>query len=102
MLRELQPDLRGHSRLERTGRRLRVRVTTSAGTRVTREAPPRYHWADPRYEVAYASIVSCCRDVLRGLRGRAGGETTGDDNLKTLALVFGAYDSARTGRALTF
>lgn len=79
-----------------------IRVTTRSGTRTTRHAPPRYAWADPRYEVAHASIVPCCADLLRGLRGQGGGETTGEDNLKTLSLVFAAYDSARTGRAVAF
>lgn len=78
-----------------------VRLTTRTGTRVTRHAPPRYPWADPRYEVAHASIVPCCEDLLAGLRGTGGGETTGEDNLKTLRLVFAAYDSARSGRAVT-
>ena len=77
-----------------------VRLTTARRTLVTRCPPPRYPWADPRYEVAHASIVPCCADLLRGLRGEDGGETTGDDNLKTLRLVFAAYDSARTGRSV--
>ena len=74
-----------------------MRVTTRKGTHVTRHPPPRYAWADPRYEVAQASIVPCCADLLNGLRGNGGGETTGEDNLKTLRLVFAAYDSARRG-----
>jgi len=78
-----------------------IRLTTARGTRVTRHPPPRYGWADPRYEVAHASSVPCCGDLLRGLRGQDGGETSGDDNLKTLRLVFAAYESARTGRAVT-
>jgi predicted dehydrogenase len=78
-----------------------IRVTTRKGTQVSRHAPPRYAWVDPRYEVAQAAIVPCCEDLLAGLHGR-GGETTGHDNLKMLALVFGAYESARTNRALTF
>jgi predicted dehydrogenase len=78
-----------------------VRLTTRTATRVTRHVPPRYVWADPRYEVAHASIVPCCADLLAGLRGTGGGETTGEDNLKTLRLVFAAYDSARSGRAVT-
>ena len=45
-----------------------VRLTTRTGTRVTRHAPPRYAWVDPRYEVAHASIVPCCADLLEGLR----------------------------------
>jgi predicted dehydrogenase len=79
-----------------------VRLTTRQGTQVARHAPPRYRWADPQYEVAHASIVPCCADLLKGLRGGAGGETTGEDNLKTLRLVFAAYESARTGRAVMF
>jgi predicted dehydrogenase len=77
-----------------------IRVTTPAGTSVTRQAPPRYPWADPRYDIAHASIVACCADLLRGLRGGKGGETTGSDNLKTLRLVFAAYESARVGRTV--
>lgn len=72
-----------------------LRVTTSDGTVCRRYPPPRFRWADPRYEVAQASIVECHRDLLRALRGRGSAETTGADNLKTLALVFGAYESAR-------
>jgi predicted dehydrogenase len=79
-----------------------VRLTTRQGTQVVRHAPPRYRWADPQYEVAHASIVPCCADLLKGLRGGAGGETTGEDNLKTLRLVFAAYESARTGRTMMF
>jgi D-apiose dehydrogenase len=78
-----------------------VRLTTK-GTQVTRHPPPRYTWTDSRYEVAQASIVPCCADLLEGLRGERGGQTTGEDNLKTLRLVFAAYESARTGRAITF
>lgn len=78
-----------------------VRVTTRKGTRSARYPPPRYAWADPQYEIAQASIVPCCADLLSGLRGNGGGETTGEDNLKTMRLVSAAYESARTGRAIT-
>jgi hypothetical protein len=40
-------------------------------------------------------MVDCHRDLMRALRGQGQAETTGADNLKTLALVFGAYESAR-------
>jgi predicted dehydrogenase len=75
-----------------------LRVTTARATRVTRHAPPRYAWADPAYDIAHASIVPCNAHLLAALRGRTSAETTGVDNLKTLELVFGAYQSARTGR----
>ena len=46
--------------------------------------------------------MPCHANLLRALRGRGTAETTADDNLKTLRLAFAAYDSARTGRAITF
>lgn len=79
-----------------------IRLTTARGTTRTRHPPPRYGWADPRYEVAQSSVVACCADLLSGLRGEGGGETTGADNLKTCALVTAAYDSARLGRSIRF
>lgn len=71
-----------------------IRLTTRDGTLLRRCPPPRYAWADPRYEVVHASIVPCCADLLGALRGQSAAETTGEDNLKTVRLVFGAYDSA--------
>jgi hypothetical protein len=47
-----------------------------------------------------ASIVPCCADLLAGVRREKQAETTGEDNLRTLRLVFGAYESAASGRAL--
>ncbi len=79
-----------------------LRVTTKKGTHSRRHAPPRYAWADPRYDVAQSSMVPCHRDLLAALRGEAKGETTGADNLKTLELVFGAYESARRNVVVKF
>lgn len=77
-----------------------LRVTTRDGTHCRRHPPPRYSWADPRYDIAQASLVLCLRDLLDGLRGRRVPETTGADNLRTLELVFGAYESARADRVI--
>jgi len=71
-----------------------IRVTTTKGTQVTRHAPLRYAWANPAYDIAHASIVDCHRDLLAALRGQGAAETTGEDNLKTMELVFAAYESA--------
>jgi D-apiose dehydrogenase len=79
-----------------------IRLTTAAGTQVHRHAPPRYSWADPAYDIAHASIVDCNRNLLAALQGKGRAETTGEDNLKTLELVFAAYDSARSGKAISF
>ncbi len=77
-----------------------IRETTENGTLATRHKPPRYPWADPAYDLAHASIVPCQVNLARALKGLEPGETSGDDNLKTVRLVFGAYESARTGRVL--
>jgi predicted dehydrogenase len=77
-----------------------LRVTTENGTQSRRYAPPRYSWADPAYDVVQASIVPCNQDLLAGLRGEKTPETTGDDNLKTVRLVFAAYESAASNRVV--
>ena len=79
-----------------------IRVTTVKGTNVQRHVPPRYAWADPAYDIAHASIVACHRHLLAALRGETTGEATGADNLKTLELVFAAYDSAKSGKTIHF
>ncbi len=79
-----------------------LRITTKKGTHSRRHAPPRYTWADPRYDVAQSSMVPCHRNLLSALRGESSGETTGADNLKTLELVFGAYESAKKNAVVKF
>ena len=79
-----------------------LRVTTKKGTHSRRHVPPRYAWADPRYDVAQSSMVGCHRDLLAALRGEGVAETTGADNLKTLELVFSAYESARRNVVVKF
>jgi predicted dehydrogenase len=77
-----------------------IRVTTKDGTHIRRVPPPRYAWADPAYDVVHASIVPCQANLLAALAGRGAAETTGEDNLKTVRLVFGSYESARANRVL--
>lgn len=74
------------------------RVTTENGTVLTRHAPPRYAWADPAYDVVHASGVPCNADFLRSFRSGIPPETDASDNIKTVRLVFGAYESAQTGQ----
>jgi predicted dehydrogenase len=77
-----------------------LRVTTKDGTHARRIPPRRYAWADPDFDVAHASIVACQENLLAGLRGSAAAETTGEDNLRTMRLVFSSYESAETGRII--
>jgi predicted dehydrogenase len=77
-----------------------VRITTKDGTQIQRCPPPRYTWADPRYDVVHSSIVPCHANLLAAMRGESAAETTGEDNLKTVRLVFAAYESAAKGQAV--
>lgn len=87
-----------------------LKITTGDGTHSVRNAPPRYWWGEPDYIISNASLVPCNAHQLSVLRGETKPETSAEDNLKTLELTFGAYESARTdtvfrfgeeGRALT-
>jgi predicted dehydrogenase len=78
-----------------------LKTTTRSGTASQVIKPPFYHWADPEYAVVHASIVDCNRDILAGLQGGAC-ETTGADNLKTVNLVWAAYQSAASGNVIHF
>lgn len=77
-----------------------LRLTTKHGTQIQRIPPPRYQWANPAYDVVHSSIVPCHENILKGLRGEAEIETSGEDNLKTVRLIFAAYESAARGAAL--
>ncbi|HEX8528461.1 MAG TPA: gfo/Idh/MocA family oxidoreductase, partial [Cytophagales bacterium] len=64
--------------------------------------PALYDWVDPDYAVVHSSLVDCIGNLLDDLLGRGNAETTGADNLKTVELVFAAYDSAREGTIIRF
>jgi predicted dehydrogenase len=77
-----------------------VRVTTRAGTEAVRVRPLKFAWADPDYAVAQASMVPCLTDLLRAVRMATPAETDAADNLRTMRLVFAAYDSAAQGQVI--
>ena len=77
-----------------------VRVTTGAGTLARRCAPPHYAWIDPLYHVVQASIVPCHAHLLAALSSGEPAATSGEDNLKTMRLVYSAYESAQTGQVV--
>jgi predicted dehydrogenase len=77
-----------------------LRGTTASGTLSRRVPPPVYPWMDPGYD-SEASIVPCNANLLSAVAGRGKAETTGEDNLRTVRLVFAAYDSAGSGQVVT-
>jgi predicted dehydrogenase len=82
-------------------RGFQMRKTTRDGTSTRRVVPPQYAWADPAYAVVHSSMVPCHENILRGLQGGSA-ETMGEDNLKTVQLVFAAYESARRNEVVHF
>jgi predicted dehydrogenase len=83
------------------GADFRIRVTTADGTTDERHAPHHYPWADPAYDVVHSSIVPCNADILKALQTHTPAETSGDDNIKTVRLVFASYESAASGKAIS-
>lgn len=77
-----------------------LNITTAYGSRRQHCAPARYAWADPAYDVVHASIVPCHANLLAGLRGERMPETHAADNLRTMRLVYSAYESAASGEVM--
>ena len=74
-------------------------TTTREGSITEKVEPVLYDWIDPAYAVVHSSIVDAQRDILKGLRGGKA-ETTGDDNFKTVQLVWASYESAYSGKII--
>ncbi len=75
-----------------------LKITTEDGTGTENVALDKYWWQTDRLTNEPPSIVSCNRNILGDMLGRGKAETSGDDNLKTVEMVFAAYESAKSGR----
>ena len=79
-----------------------LKISTSSGT-VTEKIPlEKYWWQTERLTNEPPSIVACNKDILDDMLGRGKAETTGDDNMKTVELVFSGYESAKTNSVICF
>ena len=58
-------------------------------------------WSTPPWHGTQESVLRVQQHFVDCLRAGTQPETDGADSLKTYALVFGAYRSARTGEAVT-
>jgi D-apiose dehydrogenase len=76
-----------------------VHTTSKAGTIKNQVVPKPYSWAHPKYAIVHSSIVECSRHLLESLRDGRPAETDALDNLRTMNLVFQAYEAARTKHA---
>ncbi len=80
------------------GPHYRLSLARADGTVEERDVPlHRYPWSTPPIEVAQDSVVAIQRHWVACLRGEQTPETSGEDNLRTLELVDGAYASAASG-----
>jgi predicted dehydrogenase len=77
-----------------------LRVTTAAGVHAEKVTYPTYAWADPAYGACHPSIVDCNADLLRAIRTGQPSATDAADNLKTMRLVYAAYDSAERNESI--
>jgi predicted dehydrogenase len=77
-----------------------LRVTTDRGTFAKRHPPPQYAWVDPFEGIGLTCIVDCIRHLRDALQGKCQPETTGEDNLKTVRLFLGGYESAAQNKVV--
>ena len=84
----------------RLGLDYRIGIATREGTHSFRVKPVKYSWADPDYTVVQSSIVPTNANWLECLKSGKEPETSGEDNLKTLELVYSAYESAKMGKTI--
>lgn len=78
-----------------------LKITTRTQTTSTIIKPVFYSWADPAYSVVHSSIVACNKNILKGLQG-GHAETTGEDNFRTVQLVWACYESAAKNQTIHF
>lgn len=69
-----------------------------------RRSATRYRFAnwmaDPKWAISQAGALECCRHLLAAFRAGRPAETSGEDNLRTAALVDAAYRAADLCRAV--
>jgi len=71
-------------------------VTTQGLTFDDRVGTPLLSWTTRPWHVSQEAARNTCKHMLHAVRAGVPAETSGEDNLKTYALVEAAYESART------
>lgn len=77
-----------------------IRTTIREGTTSEKVTFPSYDWADPDYIVNHESGIPINRNFLDDMLGKGKAENTGDDNFKTVQLVWASYESAASGKII--
>jgi predicted dehydrogenase len=71
----------------------RLHIIRSGSMEVRTLADPEHAWTDRPWHVMQDSALNVQRHWVECLRTGRAPETSGEDNLRTLELVFGAYES---------
>ncbi len=79
-----------------------ILCTTKQGTQSESIILRHFDWVHPDYSLAHNSIYYCHENILHHLLGSEKAETTAADNLKTLQLVFDAYNSANENKVIHY
>lgn len=79
-----------------------IKINTDDGTVSKRIDPPNFSWIRSDQPHWHASITSCNADLLNYIKTGKPAETSGDDNLKTMNLIFKAYESAEMNQVINF
>ena len=75
----------------------RLTVTTDNSSKTVDASSPPLPWTTPPWHASQAAVLSANAHFLATFRRGIAAETSGNDNLKTFALVESAYRSASTG-----
>jgi len=75
-------------------------ITSGDKTTFEKITMQKFSWQTDRLEPEPPAIVACNNDILKDLQGNGKAETTADDNFETVKLVWAAYESASTGKAI--
>ncbi|MGB3539579.1 MAG: Gfo/Idh/MocA family oxidoreductase [Mesorhizobium sp.] len=78
----------------------RLQVHGRSGTAMTDVSPPLLPWASKPWHNIQESVALIEQHWVDCLRANREPDTSGDDNLKTFALVEAAYESAATGKVV--
>ncbi len=76
-------------------------ITNEAGTTLSDVSPPLLPWASKPWHNIQESVALIQQHWVDCLNAGTEPETSGRDNLQTLALVEAVYESAKTGRTIT-
>ena len=77
-----------------------IKINTDEGTVSYRIDPPTYPWIRSDQPHWHASIAACNADLLNYIKTGKPSETSGEDNLKTMNLIFKAYESAEKNQVI--